>query len=218
MSRAYLLSLFGLGADATADSIKQRYRELARRYHPDVNPNDAKAHVRFRAIVAAYQELLAPAPDPAAPENATVRRRAPQFVVPLPRDDRTRVVPIEISLVQVVHGAQLGVALPDGCIVLVDVPPGADTGMLLRPEDGLMVEIRVREDRDYRRRGDDLLVRIAIAIDEAFDGATRRLVTPSGDVTVAIPKHSKHGDVIRIPHRGVPGPRGRGDLFVELGP
>ena len=130
MSRAYLLSLFGLGADATADSIKQRYRELARRYHPDVNPNDGKAHVRFRAIVAAYQELLGPTSD-----NVTLRSgagagdvRAPQFVVPLPRDKWTRVVPVEISLVHVVHGAQLGVALPDGRILLVDVPPGADTG------------------------------------------------------------------------------------------
>jgi curved DNA-binding protein len=125
-------------------------------------------------------------------------------------------VPIEITLLQVIHGVQLGVALSDGRIVLVDVPPGADTGLLLRPEDGLLIEIRVKPDREYRRRGDDLLVRMAIGIEEAFAGTRRQLATPSGPVAVVVPRHSRRGDVIRIVARGVPGPRGRGDLFVEL--
>jgi curved DNA-binding protein len=137
-------------------------------------------------------------------------------VVPLPREERTRVVPIEITLLQAIHGVQLGVALSDGRIVLVDVPPGADTGLLLRPEDGLLIEIRVKPDREYRRRGDDLLVRMAIGIEEAFAGTRRQLATPSGPVAVVVPRHSRRGDVIRIVARGVPGPRGRGDLFVEL--
>jgi DnaJ-class molecular chaperone len=192
MSRERMLELLGLGGDATTDAIKRRYRELARRYHPDVNPGDERAHARFRAILAAYQWLL-------------VRR-----------EERTRVVPIEITLAQVMSGAQLGVALPDGRIVLVEVPAGADTGSLLRPEEGLLIEVRVNPDREYRRRGDDLLVRIAIGIDEAFAGTRRQLATPSGPVTVLVPKRSRRGDVIRIAGRGAPGPRGRGDLFVEL--
>ena len=42
-------------------------------------------------------------------------------------------------------------------------------------------------------------------------------LTPSGPVTVVVPRHSRRGDVVRIVGCGVPGPRGRGDLFVELG-
>ncbi|HWO23013.1 MAG TPA: J domain-containing protein [Kofleriaceae bacterium] len=150
MSRERMLGLLGLEPDATTDAVKRRYRELARRYHPDVNPGDDRAHARFRAILAAYQHLLAsraPAPrgadaepDPASSQEIPV---ACPLVVPLRREERARVVPIEITLLQVIQGAQLGVALPDGRIVLVDVPPGADTGLLLRPEDGLMIEIRV---------------------------------------------------------------------------
>jgi DnaJ-class molecular chaperone len=71
-------------------------------------------------------------------------------------------------------------------------------------------------DREYRRRGDDLVVRIPIGIEEAFAGAQRRLATPAGPVTVLVPRRSRHGDVVRLAGRGVPGPRGRGDLFVEL--
>jgi len=225
MSREHMLRLLGLGPDATTGAIKRRYRELARRYHPDVNPADHRAHARFRAILAAYQHLLAsrapgpgraePEPDPGPGSSQELPTACP-LVVPLPREERTRVVPIEITLLQVIHGAQLGVALPDGRIVLVDVPPGADTGLLLRPEDGLLIEIRVKPDREYRRRGDDLHVRMTIEIDEAFAGTRRQLATPSGSVTVIVPRHSRRGDVIRIVGRGVPGPRGRGDLFVEL--
>jgi hypothetical protein len=222
MTRERMLELLGLRGDATLDEIKRGYRELARRYHPDVNPGDDRAQARFRAILAAYQHLLVQ--RDAGPAHAEPRPSASQeipaacsLVVPLPREEKTRVVPIEITLAQVMNGAQLGVALPDGRIVLVDVPPGADTGLLLRPEDGLLIEIRVQPDREYRRRGDDLLVRISIGIDEAFTGTRRRLSTPSGPVIVVVPRHSRRGDVVRIVGRGVPGPRGRGDLFVELG-
>lgn len=53
-----LLELLGLHAGATRDEIKSRYRELARQFHPDVNAGDERAHARFRAIAAVYQELL----------------------------------------------------------------------------------------------------------------------------------------------------------------
>lgn len=222
MTRERMLELLGLRGDATIDAIKRRYRELARRYHPDVNPGDDRAQARFRAILAAYQHLLAqrdagPAHAEPGPSSSGEIPAACSLVVPLPREEETRVVPIEITLAQVMSGAQLGVALPDGRIVLVDVPPGADTGLLLRPEDSLLIEIRVQPDREYRRRGDDLLVRISIGIDEAFAGTRRRLSTPSGPVIVVVPRHSRRGEVVRIAGRGVPGPRGRGDLFVELG-
>jgi len=54
-------------APATS-AIKARYRELAHRYHADVNAGDGRAHARFRAVAAAYQKLVAPdvAPPPAA--------------------------------------------------------------------------------------------------------------------------------------------------------
>ncbi len=65
--RARLFELLGLPASATAGEIKVRYRELARRFHPDVN-DDERAHARFRAIAAAYQELLAVDAASSAPE------------------------------------------------------------------------------------------------------------------------------------------------------
>jgi preprotein translocase subunit Sec63 len=89
-SRERLLELLGLGRDATIDAVKRRYRELARRYHPDVNPGDDRAHARFRAILAAYQQLLSqrnadPARAEPRPDSSQEIPAACSFVVPLPR-------------------------------------------------------------------------------------------------------------------------------------
>lgn len=47
----------GVGKDASAGEIKRAYRKLARKWHPDVNPGDAKAEERFKEISEAYHVL-----------------------------------------------------------------------------------------------------------------------------------------------------------------
>jgi DnaJ-class molecular chaperone len=48
---------FGVPKTATAKEIKQAYRKLARKTHPDVNPGDKKAESRFKDINEAYEVL-----------------------------------------------------------------------------------------------------------------------------------------------------------------
>ncbi|HEX2355065.1 MAG TPA: molecular chaperone DnaJ [Micromonosporaceae bacterium] len=48
--------ILGVRRDASDDEIKRAYRKLARRYHPDVNP-DPEAHEKFKDINAAYEVL-----------------------------------------------------------------------------------------------------------------------------------------------------------------
>ena len=47
-----------LTADASEQEIKQAYRKLARKYHPDLNPGDRNAEDRFKQVAQAYQTLL----------------------------------------------------------------------------------------------------------------------------------------------------------------
>ncbi|SUV29968.1 molecular chaperone DnaJ [Bacteroides eggerthii] len=51
-----------LGVDKTAsqDDIKKAFRKLARKYHPDLNPNDATAKDKFQAINEANEVLSDP--------------------------------------------------------------------------------------------------------------------------------------------------------------
>src|SRR3954454_8753242 len=42
---------------ASAEDIKKAYRKLARRYHPDRNPDDKQAEARFKEISQAHDVL-----------------------------------------------------------------------------------------------------------------------------------------------------------------
>jgi len=56
---AQALETMGLGPQADTKSIKARYRELVKKYHPDTNPDNPKAVERFKIISEAYMILRA---------------------------------------------------------------------------------------------------------------------------------------------------------------
>jgi hypothetical protein len=51
----------GIPRTASSDDIRKAHRELARRYHPDLNPGDKFAEARFRDVQEAYDILIDPA-------------------------------------------------------------------------------------------------------------------------------------------------------------
>ena len=52
--------ILGVNRKATEKAIKQAYRRLARKYHPDINPGDKSAEDKFKEINAAYEVLSDP--------------------------------------------------------------------------------------------------------------------------------------------------------------
>jgi len=52
--------ILGVNKSASEKEIKQAYRRLARKHHPDLNPNDKSAEARFKEINAAYEVLSNP--------------------------------------------------------------------------------------------------------------------------------------------------------------
>ena len=50
-------SILGVSKTADASDIKKAFRKLARKYHPDVNPNDKAAEAKFKEVNEAYEVL-----------------------------------------------------------------------------------------------------------------------------------------------------------------
>jgi curved DNA-binding protein CbpA len=101
---------FEITPTATADEIKRRYRELARKYHPDVNVSDPGAAGKFAAIADAYRvlgdaaaratydaELLmqARAARPTSPPQAQTQRGANAGGGPRPQPQNVQAAHIE---------------------------------------------------------------------------------------------------------------------------
>ncbi len=49
--------ILGVEKSSSQDEIKKAYRKLAKKYHPDLNPNDDKAQEKFKEINEAYEVL-----------------------------------------------------------------------------------------------------------------------------------------------------------------
>ena len=55
-----LYKILGVDKNADASKIKKAYRKLAMKYHPDKNPDDKEAEVKFKDVAEAYEILADP--------------------------------------------------------------------------------------------------------------------------------------------------------------
>jgi DnaJ-class molecular chaperone len=136
---------------------------------------------------------------------------------------------LAVDLVDSITGATKRLTLPDGGTIEVKIPAGLVDGQTLRlkgkgapgagkggPGDAL-IEVEVRPDRRFTRDGDDITLELPISLTEAVLGGQVRVPTPTGDVTMSVPKGSNTGTKLRLRGRGVPRRSGgQGDQFVQL--
>ena len=54
-------TVLGVDRNSSEDEIKEAYRRLAKKYHPDANPDDAVAAEKMKEINAAYDQIKNPA-------------------------------------------------------------------------------------------------------------------------------------------------------------
>jgi DnaJ-class molecular chaperone len=81
----------------------------------------------------------------------------------------------------------------------------------------LVLTIRVAEHKWYRREGSDLHLDVPVTASEAWHGASIKVPTPDGEVSLKVPAKSQSGRKLRLKGKGaLKREGGHGDLFVHL--
>ena len=60
MAHPDFYAILGVTKTASDEEIKKAFRKQARKYHPDLNPGDAKSEAKFKEITAAHDVLSDP--------------------------------------------------------------------------------------------------------------------------------------------------------------
>ena len=199
--------------DATGTERPQQhfYRDFAAsdQGHPYT---DSSGFADFMDSDDAFAELLRRG------ESARANRRGRDLHYSLP-----------IDFAESITGANKRLTLPDGGALDVTIPPGLVDGQILRLRGkgasgagkggygDALIEVEVRPDRRFAREGDDISLELPVSLSEAVLGGRIRVPTPTGDVTMTVPKGSNTGTIMRLKGKGAPRHGGgHGDEFVKL--
>jgi len=189
-------SILGVGRTASEKEIKQAFRKLARKHHPDVNPGDKAAEAKFKEISAAFEVLSDKDKRQKYDQFGDQWQYADQF-----KKGQGQGAPFWGS------GDNVQFEFGDGGL-------GSIFGDLFG---GFGGATRSRKARP--RRGRDMEYPMEVTLEEAFRGATRTIsFDGSGRVEVKIPAGVKTGSRVRVAGKGGPGVAGgaNGDLYLVM--
>jgi molecular chaperone DnaJ len=199
----------GVSAESTDKDITRAYRKLAKQYHPDANPGDAKAEDRFKAISAAY-DVLSDASK--RKEYDEVRQMVASGVGPGGFRDMSGF-------------AGFGTGPRDGAQSIRFEDLGDDTSfsdLFSSLLGGQRFGAGGMRGRNAPRKGRDLETAIHIDFLDAVRGVLVPVRYAAGgetkEVKVRIPPGVDDGHRLRVASRGLDGVNGgpAGDLFVRV--
>jgi curved DNA-binding protein len=217
-------STLGVAKAASEKEIKQAFRKLARKFHPDVNPGDKAAEARFKEINEAYEVLGDPAKRKKYDElgaNWRMYEQAQQQGAANPFAG---------------FNAQYGPGQGGGFRTMTqeemeelfgDANPFSDFfttffGGGFGEETGGGRRAGARAGRGRQRRGRDVEHELDLTLEEAYHGTTRRLSLKhdghARTVDVRIPPGVGDGSRVRVSGEGEQGSGGStsGDLYLRV--
>jgi DnaJ-class molecular chaperone len=136
---------------------------------------------------------------------------------------------LPIEFVESIAGVNKRLTMPNAGTLDVAIPAGIMEGQVLRlrgkgaqgagnGEFGdALIEVEIRPDRRFTRVGDDILLEWPVSLSEAVQGAGIKVLTPTGEVTMSVPKGANTGTTLRLRGKGAPRHGGgNGDQLVKL--
>ncbi|GAA4396024.1 J domain-containing protein [Nibrella viscosa] len=192
-------AVLGVPKDASDEDIKKAYRKLARKHHPDLNPNNPEAHKQFQQINEANEVLSDPEKRTKYDQYGKDWQQAEQF-------EQAR------RQQQQAYGQ----------------PPGGGYSFTGDFDDSMFSDFfasmfgeqagRQRSRRQAQFRGSDYQAELHLSLVDAYTTHKQTLTVNGQNIRITIPAGVENGQKIKLAGYGAPGASGgpNGDLYITF--
>lgn len=183
--------------NASQDDIKKAYRKLARKHHPDLNPNDKEAHKKFQQINEANEVLSDPEKRKKYDQYGKDWQHAEHFEKQ--RQSRAR------------QEAHAGQDFSQGDFSQGDFSEGDFSDFFQSMFGG-------RGGRQAKFRGQDFNAKLHLQLTDVLKTHKQTLSVNGKNIRITIPAGVEDGQVIKLKGYGAPGVNGgpAGDLYITF--
>lgn len=187
--------ILGLNKSASAKDVKDAYRKLARKYHPDLNPNNEDAKTNFQQINEANEVLSDPDKRKKYDQYGKDWQHADEFEKQQQQQSQS-------------SGSRSG----------GDFSGGQSAGDFSDFFESMFGGSRSGRGRQVKYRGEDYTTEIHLELIDAYKTHKQTLTVNGNNIRITIPAGVENGQIIKIAGHGGVGVNGgpNGDLYITF--
>lgn len=221
----------GVLPTASDDEIKKVYKKLARKYHPDLNPNDQEAEEKFKEISEAYQNLDTPEKRIKYERQTSPIDLNELFTIfGFHRGNMNVQMQTSITLKESIIGIKKTIYV-NSHMYSVQIPAGVKSGETIifhglgdtriknMPPGDLHLQVIISRAKDFELINGEIITTAEISVWQAILGGSIKLNGIFGnEIQLKIPASTQFGSVLEVPYEGCynRSSNTRNPLFVRL--